>query len=528
MLKKIIKLKSTSWHQTNTKWDILICFRLYIVTFLIIYPLAYFIIIFGYLSMTGYIILGIVILFFARFVLFERRKNSAKYLKLHLIGVILIITNFLFALLISIIHWNITTIFVSLTILICSGIYFLLTIKYQPFKKINLRLLSWMLVWSKLGKYFKFKQKIFKYLLIFWLILSISLITVPYPIYIQKFTFFSNDIIRQNSSPKTDFGIWTYGQSLNDDNKDEPYYIDNKTLKMLGNADVYFVYGVNKKKIGSDLYYNIIKLRDHGIKIHISVNPTELSYTNIWTFEKLRDDIEEILDFLNSSGFLGDLITTLVYDMEMLRDQPFPLYNLNPNIISKMEEYNKVQKKFIKFNDRVRKEYGLKIRIVSDINQAIDHKDGDDDLMNLAGLMSYEKAKMSYMVYRRYMYGQNQIIDYARFLKDGDTIILNAWKDIGYLCWEDIKCAIADSRLVLGYPLKTLRLEIWDLSYFLYSFGTEGLYDLVEALNEDSSKWPVAAVWNEFPYSSHWDINFLGIIMLDLYAPLFRVGFKAY
>jgi len=135
---------------------------------------------------------------------------------------------------------------------------------------------------------------------------------------------------------------------------------------------------------------------------------------------------------------------------------------------------------------------------------------------------------MSYMVYRRYNYGQNQILDHARFLHDGDTIILNAWKDIGYICWENIKCAIEDCRLVLGYPQKTFRLEIWELASFLFSFGLDGLHELVEALNKDSSDWPIIIIWNIFPYSLLWDINFFSIIFVDLYAPLLRMSYRAY
>ncbi|MCG3260126.1 MAG: AAA family ATPase, partial [Candidatus Heimdallarchaeota archaeon] len=96
-------------------------------------------------------------------------------------------------------------------------------------------------------------------------------------------------------------------------------YIDDKTLEMLGDADVYFIYGVNEKKIGSKLIENLNRCKQHDIEVHISVNPLRLSYTNIWTFERLRDETEEVLDFLRKNNFLEDTITTLVYDMEMLK-----------------------------------------------------------------------------------------------------------------------------------------------------------------------------------------------------------------
>jgi len=393
-----------------------------------------------------------------------------------------IILNFLSSLIISIVQGNSFIYGNSLIILLCSGIYFIIFLKFKIFQKISLKLDKRKLEWSKKGRYLRIKLRIFKYSLIFWLIISISLIIMPYPIYIQKLP----NSYGINPSPKTDFGIWTYGQSLNDDNEDEAEYIDDKTLEMLGDADVYFIYGVNEKKIGRKLIENLNRCKQHDIEVHISVNPLRLSYTNIWTFERLRDETEEVLDFL------------------------------------------RIQEKFEKFNDHIREEYDLKIRIVSDIYQAIDLKDQDDDLMTLAGLMSYDKAGMSYMVYRRYNYGQNQILDHARFLHDGDTIILNAWKDIGYICWENIKCAIEDCRLVLGYPQKTYHLEIWELASFLFSFGLEGLHELVKALNKDSSEWPMIIVWNIFPYSLLWDVNFFSIVFLDLYAPLLRLSYRAY
>lgn len=439
-------------------------------------------------------------------------------------GVCIIIINFLFSLIISIVQVNSFIFGNSLIILFCSGIYFIIVLKFKIFKKINLKLDKRKLEWSKKGKYLEIKLKIFKYSLISWLIISISLITMPYPIYFQKLSNFYSI----NPSPKTDFGIWTYGQSLNDDNKDEPEYIDDKTLEMLGEADVYFIYGVNKKKIGNSLVDNLNRCRQHNIEVHISVNPLRLSYTNIWTFERLRDETEEVLDFLKENNFLEDTITTLVYDMEMLKEYPFPHYGFDTNIIGKLDEYDEIQEKFDKFNDHIREEYDLKIKIVTDIYQAIDLKDQDNDLMTLAGLMSYDKADMSYMVYRRYNYGQNQILDHARFLHEGDTIILNAWRDVGYICWEDIKCAIEDCRLVIGYPQKTFRLEIWELASFLFSFGLNGLHELVEALNKDSSEWPIIIIWNIFPYSLLWDINFFSIIFVDLYAPLLRLPYRAY
>ena len=109
------------------------------------------------------------------------------------------------------------------------------------------------------------------------------------------------------------------------------------------------------------------------------------------------------------------------------------------------------------------------------------------------------------MVYRRNYLGQNLILDHCKFLNDGDTIILNAWRDDGPLCWKSIDCAIRDARLVLGYPKKSFRLEIWTSEYYIFSFGENGLTALVDAINEDVSDWSEVIVWNICPYSFLWD-----------------------
>ena len=159
----------------------------------------------------------------------------------------------------------------------------------------------------------------------------------------------------------------------------------------------------------------------------------------------------------------------------------------------------------------------------------MDSNDGDDDLVRLYGLMDFKNAKMSYMVYRRNAFGRNEILDHCKILSDGDIIILNAWKYPGYMCWKDIGCAIFDCRLVLGYPNKSFRLEIWELGLFITSFGIEGLKDFVKAIcDTDSSEWPLIIIWNDFPYSIYWDAVFFGVIILDVYSPLFRFLFSAY
>jgi hypothetical protein len=107
-------------------------------------------------------------------------------------------------------------------------------------------------------------------------------------------------------------------------------------------------------------------------------------------------------------------------------------------------------------------------------------------------------------------------------LGPGETIILNAWKFEGYICWNELECAIEDARLVLGYP-KPLNLEIWTLYYFLKSYNLSGFHEFMTALTEDQAAWPSIEVENKFPLSSFWDLVLIGVALLDLYGPIFRV-----
>ncbi len=398
----------------------------------------------------------------------------------------------------------------------------------RPFAKVNFWVKSKQLKRSKKSKRFNFQRRTLRASLIFWLIISINLIAIPYPVYIQENTA-SNVLIRQNKSPETEFGIWTYGQSLDDNKKGEDEYVDDKTLQMLADAGIYFVYGITETNFDSQFYSRILRCNKSGIEVHLSINPKDWRYSNIWSFRDLKKEIETVLDMCKEFNLLGSPITTFVYDMETLIDTPFPLYGFNLDYVSKLKKYYDIQKEFIKFNDFIKTEYNLDVRITSDIFQGVDFQDGDDDLMNLFGLIEDANAEMSYMVYRRNNFGQNEILDHLKFLNDGDIIILNAWKDKGYLCWKDIDCAIRDCRLVLGYPDKTFRLEIWELYHFIESYGIEGLEELVEAICEvDSSDWPLITILNTFPYSFYWDLVFIGIIIIDSYGPLFRIFYNAY
>ena len=163
--KKLLKIKNIGTNRTNL-WDTLIAFKLYTISFFLFYPLFYIIMQFGYLSTVGIIILGFSIWFIVRFVLFEQRKEKLKYFIITTLGVCIIIMNFLFSLIISVVQVNSTKFGISLIILCCSGIYFLVALKFKIFKQINIKLNKRKLEWSKKGKYLKIKVNIFKYSLI--------------------------------------------------------------------------------------------------------------------------------------------------------------------------------------------------------------------------------------------------------------------------------------------------------------------------------------------------------------------------
>ena len=524
----IKKLKKTIRSHERTCWDLLIAFRLYIIFFILIYPLIFFIVLLKYLSVVGIVILGFSFWFIIKYVLFESRKKQIGLFFSMLLITCIISANFFFGLIISIIQMNVISIILGIFICLGSTIYFLIMISQRPFRKINCELTKKKSEWSMRGKNKIYRISIFRHSLVFWLLISNTLLLLPYPIYIhspKNSTIFLN----QNPYPDTEFGIWTYGQSLDDRKEDEDEYLDNKSLQMLSDAGIYFIYGINERNFDSKFIHRITRCKDYNIEVHLSINPNFWTYTNIWSFSDLKDEIEEILMICKDFNFLGDPITTFVYDMETIIDTPFPFYGFNLDYVNKIKEYHRIQKKFIEFNDYIKFNYDLDVRITTDIFQAVDFNDGDNDLMTLLGLMEDNNADMSYMVYRRNNFGQNQILDHMRFLHSGDRIILNAWKYAGYLCWKNIDCAIQDCRLVLGYPDKTFKLEIWELSHFLVSYGIDGLEKLVEAICEvDSSDWPPIVVTNRFPYSFFWDTVFYGIIMIDVYGPLFRFLYGAY
>lgn len=503
-------------------WEVNLTLRLYIILHILIFPIVFFFIHLNYFSPLGIIILGGASLLILRYVIFTSQKGSSKHFKIQFGIVFFIMLNYLIGLIYFINSRNLAYILLIPSIFIGSISFIVIALYLTPLKRINSFFTARVNIWKNNSKLFPNLDAFFKRITLLWLIISLGLIMIPYPIYFQGIN------TQINNNPHRDFGIWTYGQSFNEDKIGDPEYITNQTLEKLGKAKVYFVYGVNIEKIDSKLVKNLIRCRDHDIEVHISVNPIKVSYTNVWTFENFRDDIEEVLDYLDSHDLIGNPVKALVYDMEVMPDAKYPFYDFNQKVIAKLNEYDEIETKFRRFNNRIREEFDLEIRITTDISQGFDLKDGDNDLMVFSGLLSDEKADMAYMVYRRETLGQNVILDHCRFLKEGDIIILNAWRDFGSVCWKDLECAIKDAQLVLGYPKKSYRLEIWALSYFLISFGENGLVALVDAINQEVSEWSVVIVWNTFPYSFWWDFIFFGYIIIDLYGPIFRLIYKIF
>lgn len=542
MWQRIQNLRRTDWYQSGGPWDLLIGLRLYIIVLFIVAPVYHLLIQLKYLSPLYIAILGIAMWLILRFVFLESRTASNQFLKISLILLIplaiIIFFNFTSGLIFNIIHLNLIGILINAIICGSSILFLAFIILKRPFNNLNSKLTSSKNNWSSRGGHKIIKRNILRISLICWLLISLTLIIIPHPIYIR-----THVNLKESDQTKNDnsFGIWTYGAPLDESYENSSYYINNETLEMLGDAGVYFIYGFQHRHIfdedtdetHDDVPEKLLRCKAYDVEVHISITPRKdekkkLQFVNLWTFEQLKEDIEEVLDFFESYDLLGDPVTTLVYDMEGLPLAHFPLYGMDSNIINKLPEYYKVQKLFSEFNQHIESDYGLNIKICSDVYQGFDFRDGDDDIMSIFGLLNYKDASRSYMVYRRDNYHQNYILDHCRFLNDGDIIILNSWKFEGYYCWNDIDCAIEDSRLVLSFPGKSLRLEIWALWYFLKSYGIEGLYTLVEALTSDRSEWPIIEVWNVWPNSFYWDFVFYSISLFDLYGPLFRMIYRIF
>ncbi len=467
----------------------------------------------GYLPPLDILIFGFAMFLVLKFVLFEPRTSSKRFLSLSLIFLLpitaLICLNFAIGFALSIIHAMSNSFPRYLTI--CSAIllYFGVGMYFKPFKKLNQWFISKL---NRFGNQNYFKKHLLSWVLIFWLIVSPILIFVPYRIYSQN---------RPTMSGGRNIGIWTTAYYYDIDNPD---HLPNETLELLANNSIYVVITIKEKDIGSELVERLTRCKDFGIEVHLSMSVMNISYkyVNIWNIETLMPQIDTILSFLNTSNLLGNPVTTVVYDMEYLPEALFLIYT-NSTIRNKLPEYYTLQEAFKEFNQHIQDDFNLSIRICTDYAQGFDRKDLDDDLIAMRGLMGDDTATMSYMVYRRDNLGQNHILDHLRFLERGDTIILNAWKFEGYLCWNNLNCAIEDARLVLSYPGKVVHLEIWTLYYFLKSYGLEGFHTFINALTNDWTTWPTISIKNTFPSSTFWDLVLFGISLLDYFGPLFRL-----
>lgn len=501
----------------RVSWELLVASRLYVITFLFLIPVVHVFIQIGYFQPWGLVFFGFTILLLLKFVFFEPRTAPNWYLKFGLAFLLpitcIIMFNFVLGIIINLIHGNMVGFLSHLGIIIGSFIFFGITIRFKPLRKLNLWLVSRKQTWSGKDRHF-LKRHPLTLGVLGWLIISPILILVPYSVY------------RQDAPAVTGgrrIGVWisSYFFDVNGSNP-----LNDTTLQLLANNNIYAVISI-KQSSGTNVEFveRLNRCKNFGIEVHLSIGVTNSSYkyVNIWNIEKLMVQIEAILIYLDNYSLLGDPVTTVVYDMEIPSDDFFYPVILNSTIREKFDEYYTIQEAFNDFNQHIKENYNISTRICTDYFQGFDRKDWDDDLRVLHGLMDDPGATMSYMVYRRDNLGQNHILDHCRYLDAGETIILNAWKFEGYHCWNDVECGIEDARLVLGYPGKTLHLEIWTLYYFLKSYGIDGFHTFINALVGDWTTWPVIKVENVFPYSSFWDLVLIGVSLLDFYGPLFRI-----
>lgn len=509
-------------------WDFLIALRLYLIATFLLFPAIYILFLLKRPQPVSIIILGFSLWLILKFVFFERRNASGRFLVISLAllapAAIVIFFNFAAGLMIDFIHGNVAGIYMTASICIGTVVFFGFVLLRKPFRGINTRLTSGIDRWSGAGQAVLLKRNALGIILVLWSAISVILLFVPYRIYELK------PSETRKSSEAGRIGIWTYGASFGEDSKGTSMYVSDEMLRKLSDAGVYFIFGIRKRHIGEALAEKLLLFRKHGIEVHISVTPNEgkLAFVNIWTFERLEGEIEDVLSFMDANDLIGNPVTALVYDMEGMGAKHFPFYGGDSRVIGKLSGYYEIQGKFREFNRHVRNDYGIDVRICTDVYQAVDLKDGDDDIMALWGLMSDENAGMSYMVYRRDDFDRNQMLDHERLLKAGDTIILNAWKTRKHLCWGDLNCALEDARLSLGYPDKKFDLEIWALWYFLKSYGRDGLRDFIGEAAAGLPGSRAIEIRNEWPHSIKWDLLFDGICLLDMYSPLFRTVYRAW
>ncbi|MFX0098395.1 MAG: hypothetical protein ACFFCS_02365, partial [Candidatus Hodarchaeota archaeon] len=419
------------------EWDFLIALRLHALLFLLVFPVVHLIIQVERFSAPCMIILGIAAWLIAKYVFFEPRKDSRLFVKLSFCVLVFLFSiinlNIILGIVINFNHANPNGVARNVSFLLGSLVLTIPSIKLETFKKLNVNLTRAKEGWTS-GRRGTFKRMSFGMILTLWLCMTPLFLVGSYPI-----RSFQLDVKHLDNKR---IGIWTYGAPLDEDYNGTSMFIDNQTLQALGDKEIYLVYRIKTSHLGPELVEKLIRCRDHGVEVHVAVTPmsSQENFVNIWSFEELAPEVDVILQFLNMSGLIGNPITKLVYDMEGDPDAHFPLYGNDPAFRSKLSEYYRVKALFNDFNEHIRQDFGIPIRICTDIFQGLDFKDGDDDIQALWGLMpdDHESTTMSYMVYRRGNLGRNFILDHLRFLEDGDTILLNAWKDDEQFCWGDL------------------------------------------------------------------------------------------
>ncbi|MHA1734636.1 MAG: hypothetical protein ACTSU5_22090 [Promethearchaeota archaeon] len=484
-----------------------------------------------HLAPTGLVIAVFGTLLLARFASFESRTGTRpppKHLKnsLRVVAFIclLLTLNFALGAIMGFAHGNATAVAVNFAV--CASIlaYFGLVVKLRPFEKLNARLhRTWKGRLERRNHEPKFLGRhLFATLVAAWAAFSLAIFAVPYQVSVQ------GPLPPGEGLGGRRLGFWTGGSPVDPANNQSSQYFDDDTMDLLGGVGGYLVYGCRQNTVDGDLTSVLNRCRAHGVEVHLyrcPLTPGE-SYANAWTFQKLMNETEATLVYLLEEGFLGDPVTTVVYDMEGLPgDLHFPFYGFDPGLLSKLREYYAVQEEFRDYNRHLREDYNLSVRICTDYTQKWDALDGDDDLSVLWGVMSSEPVNWSYMAYRRDNLGYNFLTDHFRFLGDGDTIILNSWKFDDYACHADLECLVEECRLVLGFREKRFNLEFWALRNFLPSYGVQGFRELVHALTDDPSSWPEVHVVNQFPCWPFWDLVIVGFSSLDLYGPLFRLAY---
>jgi len=430
---------------------------------------------------------------------------------LTIIGIV-IFFNFFLGFINLLLLMNLTGMVLPLSICIISVLYFTLIIFKKPFKSINTRLIAWREQWASRGARRRIKKHFIPFLGSCWLIVTSLMLFIPYPFYSQN-------------SPTTiegqKVGFWV-GSGTD---------LPNETMQMIADADIYFVTSGRISSLGPNMTSWLNRCKEYDIEVHFSISTNYTgyyTYVNLWTIEDIIADSYYILDWFNASGFLGNPITTIVYDMEAVINLASGEYFYNREILDKLSEYRVLEQKFRDHNRFIENTYNLSIQICGEFIQGFDMQDMDDDITSYYGLLNDDQASMSYMIYRKDFFDMNYVIDSMRLFEEGDTIIINSWKFSGTKCWKNIDCVIEESQLVLGFPGKKYNLELWRIDNFLDSYGLDGLHEIVEGISSDPSTWPEIYIWHQTPNSELFDLYCYMYELLDLYTPLMKAIFRTY